>query len=187
MQHRYKSLLIILIITGVIIILIKSGYISYDEYNHRQIETFLEINQKYTAHFGYIQPRVVDGFSERPIEGAVVIIPEIDKKFITNPEGLTPLIQVPINIDSHFQNILPKTWGEITILVFKEGYTDYALFHVHVWENQSRIGPKILLFPAADKEESDPMVIIESPHRLWVKQLIKKYKNQQNIKPVEQP
>ena len=90
MQHRYKSLLIILIITGVIIILIKSGYIPYDEYNHRQIETFSEINQKYTAHFGYIQPRVVDGFSERPIEGAVVIIPEIDKNSLPTRKASHP-------------------------------------------------------------------------------------------------
>lgn len=176
MQYRYKSILAVLVITGVIVILANNGYIPYGEYTHRQIETFSQINSKYNAHYGYIQPRVVDGFSERPIEKARVVIPEIGKKFITNSEGYTPIIRVPINTDNHYQNILPKTWGEITIIVYKDGYVDYVLFHVHVWENQSRIGPKILLFPETEGQESDPMVIIESPHRLWVKQLIKKYK-----------
>jgi len=176
MQCRYKSLITILIMTGVIIILIKSGYIPHGEYTPHQIETFSQINSKHSVHYGYIQPQVVDGFSERPIKEAKVVIPEIDKKFVTNSEGFTPIIRVPINIDMHYQNILPKTWGEITIIVYKEGYTDYVLFHAHVWENQSRLGPKILLFPETEGHESEPMVIVESPHRLWVMQLIEKYK-----------
>lgn len=111
MQYRYKSILAVLVITGVIVILANNGYIPYGEYTHRQIETFSQINSKYNAHYGYIQPRVVDGFSERPIEKARVVIPEIGKKFITNSEGYTPIIRVPINTDNHYQNILPKTWG----------------------------------------------------------------------------
>lgn len=180
MHHQFKSFITILTIMVIIISLISSGYSFYDEHPRYYIEAFLQMNFNYEPHYGYIQPQVVDGFSERPIEGATVIIPELGKKFITNANGLTPSIQVPIIEDTHYRDIFPKTWGEVTLIVYKEGYIDYVLFHTHVWENQSRKGPKILLFPNSTGERVEPMSIVESPHRLWVRQLVEKYKHQEN-------
>lgn len=176
MYDRIKSLMTIVVIMVVIVSLISNGYSFYDESFQHHIEAFSQINSTYEPHYGYIQPQVVDGFTERPIEGAAVVIPELGKKFMTNAQGLTPAIRVPIIEDAHYKNILPKTWGEVTLIVYKEGYIDYVLFHTHVWENQSRKGPKILLFPKSRGEASDPMSIVESPHRLWVRQLVEKFK-----------
>lgn len=176
MYDRIKSLMTVVVIMVVILSLINNGYSLYDEDFNHPIETFSQANSTYQPHYGYIQPQVVDGFTERPIEGAAVVIPELGKKFMTNAQGLTPTIRVPIIEDAHYKNIFPKTWGEITLIVYKEGYVDYVLFHTHVWENQSRKGPKILLFPESRGKTSDPMVIVESPPRLWVRQLAEKFK-----------
>lgn len=175
MYDRIKSLMTITMIMVVVISLMNNGYSFFGESFNHYTEAFFHINSTHEPYYGYIQPQVVDGFTERPIEGATVVIPELQKKFKTNTQGLTPAIQVPIIEDLHYKSILPKPWGEITLIVYKEGYVDYVLFHTHVWENQSRKGPKILLFPKS-RGETDPMAIVESPHRLWVKQLVEKFK-----------
>lgn len=177
MDYQTRSLITIFVMMVIIIGLSIRGYIPYDEYSHRQIETFAKINAKQQIHFGYIQPQVVDGFNEKPIEGARIVIPELNKKFITNAEGFTSSIKVPIIEDTHYKNICPKPWGEVTLIVYKEGYMDYVLFHTHIWENQTRQGPKILLFPTPSGERNQPMAIVESPHRLWTTELVEKYRH----------
>jgi len=176
MRQDTKSLINIGIIVLVIVALFYSGYIPYHRYVEKQIEAFSEIGQESFGPFGYIQPQVVDGYTEEPLEGAVVVIPEINQKYRTNAQGLTADIRIPIKEDPAFKDILPKPWGEVTLIVYKEGYIDYVLFHTHVWENQGRKGPRILLFPEKEGESSHPMAIVEGPHRLWVNELVKKYK-----------
>ncbi len=176
MYMNKKSLIsgIVMIIT--IVSLIYSGYLKTDEYIERQVEAFNQIGKTASTSFGYIRPQIVDGFSERPIEGARVVIPEINKAFITNSQGQTERIKVPILVDEHFAGLHPKSWGEITLIVYKEGYNEYVLFHTHVWENQTREGPKILLFPKEEGRDSEPISIVEGPHRLWVESLVEKFR-----------
>lgn len=125
--------------------------------------------------YGDIVPEVVDGMTMQPIEGAEVVVAETNKRVFTQADGKTPVIRVPIVEDEHFKDILKKPWGEITLIVHKEGYADYVLFHTQIWENERRQGPRILLFKA-DKEAAErPFVIVEGPQRLWVNELIKKF------------
>jgi hypothetical protein len=119
---------------------------------------------------------VVDGFSEDPIEGAAVVIPETGQKFVTSKDGLTAVIKIPVEEDEHFEDISPKPWGEITVIVYKEGYIEYVLLNTHVWENQSRKGPKILLFPEVQGERNEPFAVTEGPQRIWVKNLVEKFR-----------
>jgi len=165
---------IVMIIT--ITALVYSGYIPFDRYIERQVEAFNQINKQDNTSFGYIQPQVVNGFTEEPLQGAQIVIPEINKTFTTNSQGQTERIQVPILVDEHFSSLHPKSWGEITLIVYKEGYNEYVLFHTHVWENQTRQGPKILLFPKEKSQANEPIFIVEGPHRLWVNSLVEKYR-----------
>lgn len=171
-----KSLVSGIVIIITITALIYSRYIPFDQYIGRQIEAFNQIGKRNDNSFGYIRPQVVDGFTEKPIQGAQVVIPEIGETFITDSEGLTENIKVPILADSHFSSIHPKSWGEITLIVYKEGYNEYVLFHTHVWENQARQGPKILLFPKENGRSNEPISIVEGPHRLWVNSLVEKFR-----------
>ena len=45
---------------------------------------------------GTITITVKEGFSEAPLEGATVVIPEIQQSFLTDEKGQTPAIAVPI-------------------------------------------------------------------------------------------
>lgn len=119
---------------------------------------------------------VEDGSTKKPIGYARVVIPEMGQAFTTDENGKTETIRVPIVEDAAFKGILPKPWGEITLLVYKEGYVECAIFHVNVWENQTRNGPTVLLFPVSPSESTDPFTLTEGPNRLWVKELLDRYK-----------
>ncbi|HZJ82778.1 MAG TPA: hypothetical protein VFD57_03105 [Clostridia bacterium] len=177
-------------INGIIILIIVATAILYSDYRsenqfwNRQIQVFGHISEdssqdasiNTSPSSGFIQPQVVDGYTEQPIEGAMVVIPEIDGSYRTNEQGYTPNIPIPVTADEHFENIHPKTWGETTLIVYKEGYIEYVLFHINVWESQNRQGPKVLLFPQKSKQLDQPMSIVEGPHQLWVNSLVEKYR-----------
>lgn len=177
LKEKIKPLVSILVLTIVIVSLYVSSYIPFNLYVSKQIEAFNAIETGQGTHyFGYIQPQVVDGFSEEPIEGAMVVIPETGQKFVTSKDGLTAVIKIPIEEDEHFKGIAPKPWGEATVIVYKEGYIEYVLLNTHVWENQSRKGPKILLFPVVQGERNEPFAVVEGPHRIWVHDLVEKFR-----------
>ncbi len=122
-----------------------------------------------------LRVEVVDGMTEAPVEGAKVVIPELGKAFDTDKTGMTGVIDVPFLPDKHYDEILPQPWGEITLLVYKQDYATYALFHCQVVAGQTRMGPKILLFKNSELSTDQPFSIIEGPNRIWVNELIKKY------------
>ena len=127
------------------------------------------------AHKGSLMPSVCDGMSGAPIAGAVIVIPETKQAYVTGADGKTELITVPVIEDSEYKRLYAKTWGEVTLLVYAEGYIPYALFHTQVWENESRQGPNILMFEYGSTSSDQPISIIEGPQRLWVNELIAKY------------
>ncbi|MGI6570249.1 MAG: hypothetical protein ACOX27_04185 [Caldicoprobacterales bacterium] len=171
----FQALISILALAFAMVLLYIGSFIPYDSIVSRQIQAFQAAEQA-SRHYGYLQPQVVDGFSEEPLAGAVIVVPETGNRFVTSEDGRTAVIQVPIREDEHFAKISAKPWSEITLIVYKEGYLEYVLFHTHVWENQTRKGPKILLFPRVEGEEQEPFSVVEGPHRLWVRDLVEKYR-----------
>lgn len=119
--------------------------------------------------------KVVEGYTESPIEGASVVIIETGEVYRTNSEGLTDVIEVPMVRDTRFDNVIPKPWGEVSMIIYKEGFVPYALFYLQVIENETREGVKILLFEKGITDSNEPFSIIEGPNRLWVNELIKMY------------
>ncbi len=176
-KDKIKPQLFILVMTVVIISLCISSYVIFNQYISKQNRTSTTIKTgKSPSYFGYIQPQVMDGFSEEPLEGVTVVIPETGQSFITSSDGLTAVIKVPIREDAHYAKIAPKPWSEVTLIIYKEGYIEYVLFHARIWENQTRKGPTILLFPKVDGEENEPFSVVEGPHRMWVKDLVEKFR-----------
>jgi len=121
-----------------------------------------------------ISPIVFDGQTNTPIQGAVVVIAETGLSYETDTSGKTELISVPIIHDSRFDDILPKQWGEVTLIIYKEGYKPYVLFYLQIFAGEDRAGPSIFMYREDDTFE-EPFSIIESPNRLWVESLIEKY------------
>ena len=128
------------------------------------------------APTGSIIVFVEDGNTKKPLKNACVAIPETGSVFRTDENGKTNSIRVPIVEDSEYKDILRKPWGEITLLVYQQGYVDCAIFHVSVWENQTRNGPTVLLFPIAAGESNQPFTLTEGPQRLWVDQLLDQFR-----------
>ncbi len=128
------------------------------------------------APTGSIIVFVEDGNTKKPLKNACVTIPETGSVFRTDENGKTNTIRVPIVEDSEYKDILRKPWGEITLLVYQQGYVDCAIFHVSVWENQTRNGPTVLLFPIAAGDSNQPFALTEGPQRLWVDQLLDQFR-----------
>ena len=125
---------------------------------------------------GSIIVYVEDGNTKKPLENAVVTIPETGQSYLTDENGKTDTIKVPIIEDTEYRNIVPKPWGEITLLVYKTGYVDCAIFHINIWENQTRNGPTVLLFPYSADGGNQPFTLTEGPNRLWVNQLLNQFR-----------
>jgi hypothetical protein len=122
-----------------------------------------------------VQFEVAEGFTETPVKGATVVILDTGKRYLTDENGLTEVIEVPMIADTRFNSILTKPWGEINAIIYKEDFVPYALFYLQVFKDKTRKGVKILLFKEEDVTRGEPFSIIEGPNRVWVNELIKKY------------
>lgn len=124
---------------------------------------------------GKVQFQVVDGFSDEPVKDATVVLLDTGKEYITDDKGMTQPVEVPIIDDKRFNSIMPKTWGEVSAVIYKKGYVPYALFYLEVFPDKTRKGVKILIFKEGEITNDQPFSIIEGPNRIWVNDVIKKY------------
>jgi hypothetical protein len=120
--------------------------------------------------------RVLEGYTESPIANASVVVLETGKVYQTDNKGMTEIINVPVIRDNRYDAILEKPWGEVTLIIYKEGFVPYALFYLQVIGGQTREGVKILLFEQGDTESNEPFSIIEGPSRAWVDTLVEMYR-----------
>ncbi len=118
---------------------------------------------------------VVEGYTDTPIANAEVVVLETGKTYTTDANGNTGIIEVPVVRDTRYDKIIPKPWGEVSLIVYKDGFLPYALFYLQVLGGETRSGVKILLFENNSTGNSEPFSIIEGPNRLWVNELVKKY------------
>jgi hypothetical protein len=125
-------------------------------------------NAKFTVN-------VVEGYNNTPIADAKVVILETGKTYATDASGNTGIIEVPVMRDTRFDKIIPKPWGEVSLIVYKDGFLPYALFYLQVLGGETRSGVKILLFEDNSTGNPEPFSIIEGPNRLWVDELVKRY------------
>ena len=122
--------------------------------------------------------QVIDEFSNKPIDNATVCILETKHYENTNKHGLTNSIEVPIIRNSNFDLHLKRTWGELTILVYKNGYYDNISFYNNVYPNSTRVGLTIKLREIIYPEENNTIITTELPNKQWCETLIKLYKKQ---------
>lgn len=123
----------------------------------------------------WVRITVLDGFSDAPLQNATVVIPEANITCKTDTSGRTPRLAVPVLYDNHFSGIVSQPWGTVTVLVYCEGYVDYALFYAQVQPGKERGNLEILMFESSS-ESSRPFNIIEGPDRKWAEDVLNKYR-----------
>lgn len=123
-----------------------------------------------------MQVRVVDGYTDAPLENATVVIAETGESYKTDASGKTQLIRLPIIVDTRFSGISDKPWGEVTLLVYHKDYITYTLFYTQIWKNETRNGPTIFMFPRDKNGTNEPFIVVEGPLSSWVNPLVEKFR-----------
>lgn len=121
---------------------------------------------------GVIRVRVLDGYTDLPIAGACVTVPETEERFITNSDGMTEAMRLPVMPDPQYDSLAPSASGRITLLVRAEGRTPYLLLYARVTpDSERRID--VLLFP--DDGSIPVFTVIEAPDGEWCERLVQRY------------
>ncbi len=81
-----------------------------------------------SADLARLTVNVVEGYSEAPIAGAKVVIVETGKAYETNENGMTGIIEVPFVRDTRYDRILQKPWGEVSLIIYKDGFVPMRFF-----------------------------------------------------------
>lgn len=127
------------------------------------------------TNVGSLRLVVYDYATNAPIANAVCCIPEINCYFLTDQNGNTTVIDIPISQTVINNSTHKKKYGEVTLIVYKKGYIDYVRFNVKVQNNITRLVEKIYLYPTSN-ENSPPQLFAELPDINWTADLIRKYK-----------
>ena len=124
---------------------------------------------------GTFQLKVQDGVTKEPVKKASVVLPQTGKTYLTDAQGQTKEISVPILKNNLYSTLQKQDWGNVCVLIYADGYIPYALFDMRVEANKKRTGPTILIFPEGSTQSDDPFNIVEAPERAWVNSLVEKY------------
>ena len=125
---------------------------------------------------GHVQIKVLEANTLKPVSDATVCIIENHHYTTTNKNGDTSKIEIPIIRNSNYDNLLLRSWGEFTILIYKSGYSSHISFYNEVYAGITRIGIVCYLSPIVNS--SDPLVTSNAqlPNQDYINTLVSHYK-----------
>lgn len=123
---------------------------------------------------GRMRVRVVDGMTDTPIEGAVVVLPETGGRYYTGADGLTEVITLPCLPDERHSALLETGEGRTTVIVYAEGYAPYLLLYARVLPGKERETPTVYMF--ADDGTLPVFEVIEAPPMEWAERVVERYR-----------
>lgn len=124
---------------------------------------------------GKVSFTVIDGFSGLPLEGVRLVLPENNCEVISDYSGKTESVEV--NVIKAENLTVPQDYGIFSVLGYKEGYNDYALFFAQIKSGQERNIKVYMFMKDTPMSSGRPMATVESPDKQWVSELIEKYRN----------
>ncbi len=123
---------------------------------------------------GYMRLRVLDGATDKPIEGACAVVPEAGIEAYTDTRGFTPVMELPCIKDEGLNALLPYNEGRVTLIVYAEGYVPYLLLYCRVLPGTERETPTVYMW--RDDGSLPVFEVIEAPPLSWAAELAQKYK-----------
>ena len=167
-----KKLNFLLIITSALLFL-ECLFLCYNAGKKQTKQALTTISQS-----GKIQVKVLEANTFEPIDNATVCIIETRHYETTNKFGKTSFMNVPILRNNNFDISLFRNWGELTILVYKNGYTDNISFYNSIIPNTTRLDFVVYLSPITNAEDLSPNISVEKPNINYVNRLIQLYKKE---------
>ncbi len=125
-------------------------------------------------HYGHISLYVIDAYTLEPLDNAVVVLPESGIAAETDARGIAFLSSVPIDMRSDFMLLTGASYGEITLIIYAEGYLPCVWLKVHMSPGRVRNGPTIYMFPE-NKESVDVTVFAEAPDEAVMREFVEKF------------
>lgn len=124
-------------------------------------------------NYGYIQVKVLDSYSLKPVTNATVCVIESRYYSTTDDSGNTEKIQVPIYRNSTYDNTLLRSWGEITLLIYKTGYASHISFYNEVYAGVTRVG--LVCYLSQETPDIKITSSCETPNQSYLQSLIIHY------------
>ena len=125
--------------------------------------------------YGKVSFTVIDGFSGLPVEGVRLVIPECEKELFTDSSGKTD--QTEVTVIKNENSVLKQDYGTFSVLGYKDGYNEYALFYAQIKDGQERNIKVYMFMTDTPLSSGTPLATIESPDKEWVNMLVEKYRN----------
>ncbi len=127
--------------------------------------------------YGNLRVKVIDGRTQKPLEGAEIVVLETERRYKTDVNGLTPWIKAPVIRSSRYRFLVNELHGQLTLISYKNGYRDSI--HMGVRMNEGAVNKTTIwqyqIAPGLDRR-IEPVVYIEPYHRLWLIQLADRFR-----------
>ena len=127
-----------------------------------------------TEKTGNVSFTAIDGFSGLPIEGVKIVLPENNCELITDTDGRTKKAEVKVVENLNYT--VNQNYGTFTVLAYKEGYNDYALFFAQIKSEQDRNIKLYMFLKDTPLSSGTPLATVESPDKEWVNKIVEKYR-----------
>lgn len=123
---------------------------------------------------GSFNIKVVDAYTNMPLEKALIVVAENDLYFTTDEHGRAFCSNISFVDTSPFKALKNTESSTVTLLCYKSGYLDFVLFNAAV--SSVGIGEKTLyMFPVSGEGERTFIAMNETPNDEFAKKLLEKY------------
>jgi len=126
---------------------------------------------------GFVRVHVIDLNTRQPLAGALVVIAETKQQMRTDAQGWTPKVEAPVLRARRFEPIIAQLHGQLSLIVYKNGYRDALYFGVRMRPNIT-VYPEVWMDKVSRQDRRLEPTYYHTPfHRLWLIQLADKFRS----------
>lgn len=127
--------------------------------------------------WGQMQATVRDGRDGSPLADAEVVVVETGQRMRTDKDGKAPVIRVPMIRDPRYEPIIAELHGQLTLVVYKNGYRDGVEFGIRIHENMIS-EPTVFMLKITDLDRRiEPHDHHQPFHHIWLLELTNQFRS----------
>lgn len=126
---------------------------------------------------GFLRVHVIDRATRQPLAGAEVVIVETEQRLRTDAKGWAPRISAPVIRDPRFRPMVAQLHGQLSLIVYKNGYRDAVYFGVRMRPGDTQF-PEVWMDKVTRQDRRLEPTYYHTPfHRLWLISLADKFRS----------